>query len=68
MLPTFHCAARGCLSTCDLSSRDRDRVPDALKERGWATVTAIGKTNYFCPNHKPVTEDTDEHEVLDVAK
>lgn len=53
MLPTFHCGAPGCESTCDLSSRDRDRVPAALKERGWSVTGDKKYHKYLCPTHTP---------------
>ncbi len=51
MLPTIHCAAPDCQSTCQLSSKDRDRVPAALKERGWATIGDKAHWKHYCPAH-----------------
>lgn len=63
----FHCATPECQSTCELSSRDRDRIIDALKERGWSAKVDYGRTRYYCPTCTDKAE-AEEQKAAEAAK
>ena len=68
---TICCNVPGCQSTVTLSPADRDRVADALKERGWVSEKTNGDRKDYCPPHadraKPVKPSEPDHEPVSQA-